>query len=225
LPEKTQFHIDFTRLAHKIHTRKAKMATTLTERWSFMMSSIAAKSALAKNLVLFKIGWTACVVGAAYGMGWIGVLAATVLVLEHLRTHHSPAGEAWVLAMAACIGLGWESLMVSSGLVNYGEGFWTFGLAPLWIIALWIMFASTLNLGMRWMKAHPLVAATAGAIGGPLSFYSGSVIGAVEFSDPAVSLTVIGIGWAFLLPVMTHLADRFSGENMLIPATVRGGAA
>ena len=75
-----------------------------------------------------------------------------------------------------------------------------------------VLFATTLNVGMRWLRKSTLVAAIAGAIGGPLAFLAGERMGAVSFADPATSLVVIGIGWAVLLPVLVQLAIRFDGH-------------
>lgn len=164
-----------------------------------------------KNLVLFKIGWAACVFGAAYNLAWIGIAAVIAIVVEHLRTAIQPQRELWLIAMAALIGIAWESFVVSAGLIAFNGSLINAGLAPLWIVAMWMLFATTLNVGMRWMKSAWWVGALAGLIGGPMAFYIGAELGAVTFESLAMSLTVIGLGWAMLMPLLIWAADLFDG--------------
>ena len=53
-----------------------------------------------KNLVMFKVGWLACVAGAAAGFAWLGAVVVAAVVLEHLRTAPQPGREVWLLAAA-----------------------------------------------------------------------------------------------------------------------------
>ncbi len=173
-----------------------------------------------KNLVLFKAGWAACVLGAANGMAWLGAVAVATIALEHLRTARAPGRELTLLAIAAGIGLVWESALVSVGLLDYGSGTLLAGFAPYWIVALWVLFATTLNVGMKWLKRHWLLAAVAGGVGGPLAFFAGEKSGAVAFAHTPTALIAIAIGWAVLLPLLAALADRLDGHGDLVPATL-----
>ena len=160
------------------------------------------------NISLFKAGWLAAVFSAAASVPFLGTLAIAVAVITHLARSESRSGEIRLLALAAAIGLGWESLLVATGLVQYGAASIIPGTAPYWIIAMWLLFATTLNVGMRWLRKSLVVAAIFGAIGGPLSFLAGQKAGAVSFPDPTVSLAVIGLGWAVFLPLLVHYASR-----------------
>ena len=73
---------------------------------------------------------------------------------------------------------------------------------------MWVLFATTLNIGMRWLRKSLVIAAIAGAIGGPLSFLAGEKAGAVMFSDTTIALAIIGLGWAVLLPLLVRFAIR-----------------
>jgi hypothetical protein len=47
-----------------------------------------------------------------------------------------------------------------------------------------------------------------GAIGGPAAFYAGERLGAVQFHPTeGLSLTVLAVVWAILMPLLLHLAD------------------
>ncbi len=178
-----------------------------------------------KNLILFKTGWAACVLGAANGMAWLGAAVVGLVAAEHLRTARIPGRESALLAVAAVVGLAWESALVTLGLLEYRAGNFAPGFAPYWIVAMWVLFATTLNVGMKWVKRHWLVAAVAGGLCGPLAFFAGERAGAVEFTQNYGSLLAIGVGWAILLPVMAYLAQRFDGHREAPVAQAAGSAS
>ena len=163
-----------------------------------------------KNLVLFKVGWLACVVGAAANAAWLGAVVVAMVVAEHLRSSAWPKREALLLAVAGAMGLVWETALVSLDLIAYPSGTLPMGIAPYWIVAMWVLFATTINAGLKWVKQHWLVAAVAGGIGGPLAFVGGEGLGAVIFTD-SLTLLVIGLGWALLLPALAECAQRWNG--------------
>lgn len=174
-------------------------------------------NAVLLNISLFKAGWLAAVFSAAASVPFLGTLAIAVAVFTHLARSESRSGEIRLLALAAAIGFGWESLLVATGLVQYGAASIIPGTAPYWIVAMWLLFATTLNVGMRWLRKSLVVAAIFGAIGGPLSFLAGAKAGAVSFPDPTVSLAVIGLGWAVFLPLLVRYASSVD-EQAAVPA-------
>jgi hypothetical protein len=170
------------------------------------------------NIGLFKAGWLAAVFSAAASMPIAGTAAIAAIVTAHLVRTEDIESELRLLMVAAAVGFAWESLLAGTGLVEYGAGAGYAGVAPYWIVALWVLFATTLNVGFRWLQERLLVASLVGAIGGPLSFLAGARSGAVSFPDATVTLAVIGIGWAVLLPMLVLFAARGSRRT---PAEAR----
>jgi hypothetical protein len=168
------------------------------------------------NLAVFKVAWTAVVISAAAGAPVIGGIAVAVAVGIHLWSNENPDNEIRLLFVAAAIGFAWESVLVLAGLLEYSSGIWVSGLAPYWIVAMWVLFATTLNVGMRWLRRSTAIAAVAGAIGGPLAFFAGASIGAVELVSPAIALIAIGIGWAVMLPLLVKLAVWLEDGHRLV---------
>ena len=168
------------------------------------------------NLAVFKLAWTAVVISAAAGAPIIGVIAVAIAVGIHLRSCDNAESEVRLLLIAAAMGFAWESILVISGLLNYPSGNWIPGMAPYWIVAMWVLFATTINVGMRWLRRNGAVAAIAGAVGGPLAFYAGNSVGAVEFLSPVIALISIGVGWAVLLPLLVQIAIRLDRAPRLI---------
>ena len=170
-----------------------------------------------QNLALFKLGWIACVVFAAAGQPIASLLSVAAVAAIHLLRVPAPRKEGLFLLAAAVIGLTWESALVMSGLLAYPGASPDAMLAPLWIVAMWVLFATTVNHGMSWIKRNALIAALAGLIGGPLAFLGGVKAGAAEFSDTTLALTALGLGWAVLLPLMALIADTIIDSPILEP--------
>ncbi len=168
------------------------------------------------NLAVFKVAWTAVVISAAAGAPVIGVIAVAIAVGIHLWSCDNPDSEIRLLFVAATMGFAWESVLVIAGLLEYSSGNWAFGPAPYWIVSMWVLFATTLNVGMRWLRRGTAIAAVAGAIGGPLAFFAGASIGAVELVSPAVALIAIGLGWAVMLPLLVKLAVWLDDGHRLV---------
>lgn len=163
------------------------------------------------NFVAFQLAWFACVLGGAHDRVAAGTMAVAAVVGLHLALAPRPGPEARLVATVTAIGLAWDSLIVSLGLMSYPTGTFAAGVAPLWILAMWALFATTLKLSMSWLKGRPWLAAAFGAVGGPLAYVAGRKLGGVEMNEPALALLVQGLGWAVMMPLLLRLAARLNG--------------
>lgn len=160
------------------------------------------------NFVAFQAGWFSCVLAAAHGLPLAGLLVALCAVLLHLGLAAQPRAELRLVTIAVLIGLAFDSLLASQGWVKYPNGMLVDGMAPYWILAMWAMFATTLNASMGWMRGRPALAAMMGAVFGPLSYQAGGRLGGLSFGDEVAAMLALGIGWAIVMPVLVALAAR-----------------
>jgi hypothetical protein len=168
------------------------------------------------NFVVFQAAWFACVVGAARGHATAGTLAVAAAVALHLWLAPRREPELWLVGCVVAIGLVWDSLLVVAGLASYPTGTFAPGLAPHWILAMWALFATALNLSLGWLKGRPILAALLGAVGGPLAYFAGYRLGAIEAPQLGTLLLAQAAGWAVLMPLLCALAARANG---FAPAT------
>ena len=167
--------------------------------------------AVVLNFVLFQIGWFACVLGGAGGAPWVGVTTVAAIAGYHLWSANLPGREALLLAIAGAIGAIWDGLLTGFGWLVYPSGIFAQWLAPSWIIAMWVAFATTFNVSLSWLKGRWYLASALGAIGGPLAYLAGAKLGGVTFPDPLVAVAVIGGGWSLIMPVLLAFAERLDG--------------
>jgi Protein of unknown function (DUF2878) len=169
------------------------------------------KSSMLANAVLFQLGWFACVLGAARGHPWAGTALAACIVAWHIRCAARPVDEIRLLALVVLIGAVWDSLLVTLGWIAYPSGTLLSGAAPYWIVALWALFATSLNVSMRWLKQRPWLAAALGAVCGPLSYWAALRLGAVEFVHPLRAIAALALGWSMIMPALMLLSQRYDG--------------
>jgi len=165
-----------------------------------------------QNFILFQLGWFSCVIGGASAdYYWTGVAVVAVIVAVHLFRANNIRSEIMLIAITTIVGTAWDSSLMMAGFISFSNGIVLSGLVPFWMIAMWALFATTLNVSMKWMKNKYLLAAAFGAIGGPVAYYAGHRIGAVEFNDTFTALYAIGAGWAVIMPALMALTARFNG--------------
>ena len=169
------------------------------------------KRQLIINFIAFQMGWFACVLGAANGMPLLGPVIVAGVIALHLAQASDSKPEIGLMICAALIGIVYDSLLVYSGLLSYPNGTLVAGTAPYWIVALWILFATTLNVSLRWLRGNVLLAGVLGAIAGPLSYLAGNRLGAVELAQPVYAVTALAVGWALFMPLLMRLAERLDG--------------
>jgi hypothetical protein len=165
------------------------------------------------NLAASEAGWFACVSGAANNMPWLGPLVVMAFIAIHLRLSKRPGPELSLMLSAILIGLVADSLLVFSGLVSYPSGTWIDGFAPYWILAMWAMFATTLNVSMKWMRNRNALAAALGAVCGPLAYLAGQELGAITFNQPLFAIASLAVIWAVAMPLLVALAERMDGMS------------
>jgi len=163
---------------------------------------------MAANAAGFQLGWFACVLGAAHRMPLLGTAIAAGLIAIHLATALRPRRDLALVGLACVLGLAWDSSLAAAGLVRYAPGPWLPGLAPHWIVALWALFAATLDHSLGWLQRRPGLGALLGGIFGPLSFVAGVRLGAASLPSPTAALVAIGVGWALWVPLLAWAAAR-----------------
>jgi hypothetical protein len=174
------------------------------------------KSKLITNFVLFQIGWFACVLGAAKQLPWLGVIVVAAIVIWHLSQAKQAKPELVLLTIALLIGGLFDQLMLINGLISYQAHGWSINLLPAWILALWAVFVTVLNVSLRWMKniksrGKWLVMVLFGAIGGPLAYMGAQKLGAVTLNTVPMSYVALSVGWAILTPLLLKVSEKFDG--------------
>jgi Protein of unknown function (DUF2878) len=134
-----------------------------------------------------------------------------VIVAWHLARAARARPELALVVMAVLLGALFETLLVQTGLLRFENGVLIEGTAPYWMVTLWAIFATTLNVSLRWLRARTALAALFGAIGGPAAYFAGAKLGALELAATVTAPAAIAAGWAILTPLLLRVARRLDG--------------
>lgn len=166
------------------------------------------------NFVLFQIGWFACVLSAAAGNPMLGVGVAAVIIAIHLAMANQKQHEIILIISAILTGLVWDSFLVWQNWIDYSSGMMITNAAPYWIVVMWGLFATTLNVSLAWLKQKMVLAALLGAVAGPLAYYAGFKLNALQFNDTTVALIALAIGWALFTPLLMRLTVYLEWQEL-----------
>ncbi|MFH6565319.1 DUF2878 domain-containing protein [Pseudomonas kulmbachensis] len=153
-----------------------------------------------KNLInagLFQLGWFACVLGG----NSLWLLLAGGALLAHLLWISRSLAQVRLIAVVCVLGSTVDSLLLNAGVFAFKQ---PGVLIPFWLVLLWALLAITLNHCLAWTAKPLWRAILLGAIGGPLSYYAGQRLGAVQF-PMGLWPTLLGLSllWAGLFPLLS----------------------
>ncbi|UCH39769.1 MAG: DUF2878 domain-containing protein [Gammaproteobacteria bacterium] len=158
---------------------------------------------IAINLLVFQVGWAVCVIG--------GDLYAVAFTLPALMLHNwlilGNRGEWRFIVMIALAGCLWDITMVQTGTIQYANAS-LLGI-PLWLLCLWLLFATTFMHALFWLHRYLWLAAVFAAVLGPASYWFGTHLTEARLDPPIIaSLGVMAVGWAVLFPFGMYYAGK-----------------
>ncbi|MCY4285518.1 MAG: DUF2878 domain-containing protein [Thiotrichales bacterium] len=172
------------------------------------------------NFAGFQAVWFACIIGAGQGYPMLGPFAAALWLTLHLvsfvgadqdfrgRTANR-AAELKLLAAAAMLGYGCDSVLVLGGALAFPDHAGPAAPTTPWMIALWMAFAATLRHSLDWARRRYALGAAAGAIFGPIAYTAGEALGGVALAAPPRGWLAVAAAWALAMPLLLWLRERF----------------
>lgn len=161
----------------------------------------------------FKLIWVGTIVLAAKGHD---IMAALLIwgwsifwwLQPKLSSYSSLAIKSLLVGTIA------ELILCYSGIALNKTGEALF-FPPLWLLGLWLAFASLLPYCLKGLHQKLAVAAIVGAVFGPLSYNAGSNWGAMHIQSDIWGLSIIGLIWGISFPfllVQVPLGDKPEAE-------------
>lgn len=171
------------------------------------------------NFLLFQAAWFSSVLGAANGLPIVGPAVVVLVIAVHLFTTKQPRSEFLLVLACGLIGALFDSTLIMAGWVAYPSGMFADGVAPYWIIAMWMSFATTINVSLFWLRGRPWLTAVVGFVAGPMTYLAGAKLGGIQLVDQTAALIALGIGWAVILPALMGAAQG-SRKMIFAPAVL-----
>jgi hypothetical protein len=165
------------------------------------------------NILGYQVVWFVAVCGAGRGLAWPGVTAAGIFAAWQLALSADRALDGRLILLALALGALLDGTLAAAGLLHYAAPAPALppGGAPVWILALWLAFALTLNRSLRWFQGKALLSALFGALGGPLAYAGAArLAGAVTFAAPVWRDEVaLGAGWGAAFALLSSMGLRW----------------
>jgi len=157
------------------------------------------------NAIWFQSVWFSAVLGRD---NLLPVTAALLVV--HLLLCRSLDKELLQLSTIAFVGIAADATLSAAGVYQFDGNV----LAPLWLCALWVGFATTLNRSLAFFGKHPAVTIAVGAVGLPLNYWAGERLGAVTFGyDLIPTLLILAAVWSIVFPLMFRITAALDAQE------------
>ncbi len=167
---------------------------------------------IAVNIAVFYAAWIVSVLAASAGWPVVAASVCAVAIMLHLAVTRHRRFDAAVIGLGMLIGLAVEGVLMAT-FVTYASPGPVAGVPPAWIVLLWAVFATTLNVSLVWLKTRLLAGGVLAAVGGPQSYVIGERLGAITIAEPRwLAFSVIAMVWAFAFPVLLWLARFFERD-------------
>jgi hypothetical protein len=164
--------------------------------------------------VAFQTAWVACAYGAAQGLPQIGLLACFACIIVGLALARHRLGLLALVLALGCYGLVAETIILGAGLISFNAHWPHPAIAPLWIVGLWMAFATLIKPAFGWLQGRLVMASALGAAAGPISYVAAMRLGALQINEPAWGgLLAIGLTWAAAMPLALRLSKRLEGRR------------
>lgn len=160
-------------------------------------------------IVGFQIVWFACAFGAAKEMNFLPLIAGVVFVLGVMLSTDDKKSLIQLILKGTLLGFVVDTVLLQHHFIQFKSlNPAPFNLyQPWWMMILWIAFTSSFSASFKWLEHQYLLAAVLGGVFGPIAYYSGSQLGAI---DPISQqgLILVGLFWLISMPLMVWLSFR-----------------
>ena len=153
------------------------------------------------NFVANNLIWVGCVIGREDTI----LLVAPAVIVYVAVLLYSKMVEVHQIVFPTMIGLAIDSALTLSGIYQFEN---TSLLLPLWLIVLWVAFATSLTSSLQYFGKNKFIAAAIGCVGIPINYLAGERLGAVYFGEThLITISILCILWAICLPVLYYAAE------------------
>lgn len=163
------------------------------------------------NVIAFQLLWWLCVLAPTHGWDILVLILTLLYTWAHLRWVE-PGQQVWPLLLTAVIGCLFDQYLFRMDWVSFPHHQGMLAYIPLWMMALWLAFATTVNVSMGWLQRRLGLATLLGAIFGPIAYVGAEKIGAVVLTQSPLSLVLVAIEWAIALPLVLHIRRCFNQQ-------------
>ncbi|TBR38445.1 DUF2878 domain-containing protein [Marinomonas agarivorans] len=152
------------------------------------------------NAILFQIVWFICVMAS----NTLAVFALCLFCVFHHVFIMGKKKEWGFIVAFSLVGICIDSLSQALNVIHFSHAIVlteTIQIVPIWMMCLWVAFASTIAHGLFWLHYRFKLALCTGLFVVPFSYYAGALLSnSTIVSSTWLFLSIVGIAWSVLLP-------------------------
>ena len=154
--------------------------------------------ATVRNLGVFQGLWFLLVLGGdaffVFALGWL---------LFH-AVSFCQSGERRLLPIFILVGIVMDSALAALGVYQFNQSTWPI---PLWLLALWLIFPTTLLHGLRWCWSGKIWILIASGLGAALTYIGGARLSDLAFPlGELPTILILTVCWSLYLGFVRFMA-------------------
>ncbi len=147
----------------------------------------------------YQLTWFMCVFGELFYDSFIPGLCCGLifLIICFSKTSNKKNFILTVLSIST-IGYLFDSVLILLQIYNFETSYY-FGFLPLWMLILWPSFATLFDEVFRFLSQYKILAVLLSSILGPLTYFSGEILGLIIINNIFLFFILMIIFWAALM--------------------------
>lgn len=172
------------------------------------LSSIFNQLKISFNYFGFTIVWFCCAFSAKNENFLLAIIPTTIYIIIHLQiVSKKKVVELKLISLSLFLGIIVDSLLSWLGIVKYAGSWENFpNLSPIWILCMWIGFASQIFHSLKFLRGRFLLIGFYGILA-PLAYIGGEKIQAVQVSAGMANMVIISALWVISLVILFKFAE------------------
>lgn len=164
------------------------------------------------HFLAYYVVWAICIYSAARGYHWIGLLAALGITLvqylwQSLFKRQYKHLLIFIIYLTA-IGFIGDSALTYFNIIQFNANPFPYPLSAPFMIGIWINFAMLFYATLAWFTTRPIMLAILSCVGFVVAYLLGAQIGAAVLIKNTLSLVILGLTWAIVLPIGIVIFNR-----------------
>ena len=166
------------------------------------------------NYFGFTIVWFCCAFSAKSENFLLAIIPTTIYLVFHLQfISKKKMVELKLIFLSLLLGIIVDSTLSWFGIVQY-SGSWENirHLSPIWILCMWVGFASQIFQSLKFLRGSFLLIGFYGILA-PLAYIGGEKIQAVQVSSSSVEIVIMSTLWATSLVILFRFAEFLNNRS------------
>jgi hypothetical protein len=170
------------------------------------------KKTVMLNFFTFYIAWWAILISNwknAPAIGW--AIWAIVIVIHFFKISINKKKDLAEVFAIAVVGLLLDTILAKTGILTFNNHYSEI-LPPLWLVGIWILFATTISYSFVLIRNKILAQVIVGGFFAPISYITGAKFGLLSLYQPFSTYYIIhGACWLIFFPLCFYISKKIKG--------------